>query len=1002
MGLAKFSRLLILVVSISLVLGQYIDSGGVTTQKDFSDNEGSDVRSGGLPEVTPVPQNIVSYGYTVDLDSSWTIVVNTSREEDVFSAEELSDFLKNAHNVTIPILDLNDVTTAGTKADTHRILLGTPASDSRMAETVLSRRLFVSPELGGEGYVLEITEEQIIIAANAPAGVFYGVKTLKQLIDWGPKAYAVSIRDWPESPIRGAYINGPEARLLNAAYIKSRLDVMAENKMNLGILATPGFYFLHYSTTLQTLWEIKDYSEERHIEFVPELASGDGGPVYSFNANVAEGLWVQNETFSFLDDYAEAKIPVEVPWPNPSFEIDNDENEVPDSWSFVPGTHRTIEGSLDTTEAYEGSRSVKMSLPQPPGHLNSSSYLMSDYFPVLPDSTYHVSFMAKAVGIEGARRPQVTMPYEFNETKASFGSGFGSTNVENSDDWKEYHFTLRTASETRYAKIYSRVMHDGMGTWWLDDFKVYRLDGALFNVIRTNSTEITLRSVDGNVMHTEGVDYAIENSSDPNKVAYFELRDRMPYRIRRLPGGSISNGETVLVSYDFLPGPMGWARESNVPNCFAEPLLYDLMEEEIDDVMNTFHPKYINFGYDEIRGIGRDSRSILSGLNNSELIAVGMNALTEMVKAKDPDARPLFWDDMVRPRHNGGDRHYQEMFGGREGATMWAGDLLDKDIIFMNWWYGADDDKGKMANSTAYYSSMGFGWVGNPEDDKDNIRMWGEIIDTSEEALGLIGTDWDLDFSGIPMTGWYAWNHLNVTKPLSDLVTSADDIELPHDVVNIGDNVDVRFTIHNKGRGSAENVVFEIFLNDMDTGEAVYSGETDAITLNSSAKVDFTFTAQDSGPQEILIVVNRLGEIFESTYENNQATTTLLVNSPPGARIDCPLLAYVNESIHFRGSESIDSDGMIAGFEWDFGDGAISEGAEVGHIYLEDGTYEVRLTVTDDGGAVGTSTMDMEIMPLESHQEEQNQDVPWWQVAAIVGTGLLLTTLLILSQRKKR
>ena len=64
---------------------------------------------------------------------------------------------------------------------------------------------------------------------------------------------------------------------------------------------------------------------------------------------------------------------------------------------------------------------------------------------------------------------------------------------------------------------------------------------------------------------------------------------------------------------------------------------------------------YINFNHDEIRGMARDSRSLQSGLSNAELLAKDMNALQDSVKRHvGPDARALFWDDMVNPDHNGG------------------------------------------------------------------------------------------------------------------------------------------------------------------------------------------------------------------------------------------------------------------------------------------------------------------------------------------------------------
>ena len=60
------------------------------------------------------------------------------------------------------------------------------------------------------------------------------------------------------------------------------------------------------------------------------------------------------------------------------------------------------------------------------------------------------------------------------------------------------------------------------------------------------------------------------------------------------------------------------------------------------------------------------------------------------------------------------------------------------------------------------------------------------------------------------------------------------------------------------------------------------------------------------------------------------------------------------ESIEFDGSASVDRDGSITSYEWDFGDGTISIGVSPGHIYDEAGTYTVVLETTDDDNTSAT------------------------------------------------
>ncbi|HEY3438700.1 MAG TPA: PKD domain-containing protein [Actinotalea sp.] len=54
------------------------------------------------------------------------------------------------------------------------------------------------------------------------------------------------------------------------------------------------------------------------------------------------------------------------------------------------------------------------------------------------------------------------------------------------------------------------------------------------------------------------------------------------------------------------------------------------------------------------------------------------------------------------------------------------------------------------------------------------------------------------------------------------------------------------------------------------------------------------------------------------------------------------------------GSGSSDSDGTVASYAWDFGDGATGTGVTASHTYAAAGTYPVTLVVTDDKGGTGT------------------------------------------------
>jgi PKD repeat protein len=57
-------------------------------------------------------------------------------------------------------------------------------------------------------------------------------------------------------------------------------------------------------------------------------------------------------------------------------------------------------------------------------------------------------------------------------------------------------------------------------------------------------------------------------------------------------------------------------------------------------------------------------------------------------------------------------------------------------------------------------------------------------------------------------------------------------------------------------------------------------------------------------------------------------------------------------TVAFDGSASTDSDGTIAGYSWNFGDGTSGTGQTVSHTYATGSTYQATLTVTDNSQAV--------------------------------------------------
>ena len=72
-----------------------------------------------------------------------------------------------------------------------------------------------------------------------------------------------------------------------------------------------------------------------------------------------------------------------------------------------------------------------------------------------------------------------------------------------------------------------------------------------------------------------------------------------------------------------------------------------------------------------------------------------------------------------------------------------------------------------------------------------------------------------------------------------------------------------------------------------------------------------------------------------------------------------PLGPQVNDTITFDSSGCSDSDGTIVSYSWDFGDGTTSTSHNPTHIYAQEGSYTVTLTITDNDGLKDSITMSL-------------------------------------------
>jgi PKD repeat protein len=87
-------------------------------------------------------------------------------------------------------------------------------------------------------------------------------------------------------------------------------------------------------------------------------------------------------------------------------------------------------------------------------------------------------------------------------------------------------------------------------------------------------------------------------------------------------------------------------------------------------------------------------------------------------------------------------------------------------------------------------------------------------------------------------------------------------------------------------------------------------------------------------------------------------------NQPPVAGATAtPTAGTAPLSVAFDGSTSTDADGSIVSYAWTFGDGGSATGVTANHTYSTAGSDTARLTVTDNQGATGTTTIAITVNP---------------------------------------
>lgn len=156
----------------------------------------------------------------------------------------------------------------------------------------------------------------------------------------------------------------------------------------------------------------------------------------------------------------------------------------------------------------------------------------------------------------------------------------------------------------------------------------------------------------------------------------------------------------------------------------------------------------------------------------------------------------------------------------------------------------------------------------------------------------------------------------------------------------------------------------DAYSNGLPTGTPIGMG-THWVALVSVDKATNTYSCYDtwSTAERTSIPIKYCGYAPDDIYFSISRVRTVeyippvTVNQPPVALFtESAETAPVGTPITFDASSSMDPDGTIVSYAWDFGDSATASGVATSHAYTFPGTYTVTMTVTDNGGLTATAT----------------------------------------------
>ncbi len=205
----------------------------------------------------PIPQQLTYTNADFTLEPGFIAINAPQPQALLFTARQLQQAVEEA---------------AGVHLD---IVAGNPAPEKARITLNIARHASRHPQ----GYELAIDAAGVHIVASQPAGLFYGVQTLRQiLMQAGAALPGLRITDWPDFPNRGVLLDISRDRVPTMATLYDLIDRLASLKINQFQLYTehtfayrrhPLVWAQASPMTGEEILALDAYCRERFIELVP-------------------------------------------------------------------------------------------------------------------------------------------------------------------------------------------------------------------------------------------------------------------------------------------------------------------------------------------------------------------------------------------------------------------------------------------------------------------------------------------------------------------------------------------------------------------------------------------------------------------------------------------------------------------------------------------------------------------------------------------------------------